>query len=128
MREEEARAAAARAAQPSVTDAKTAAPASSRASGWARVAAGPTASRGTSPLPATLQVCITLGCHALLNEPPTSPSRVLSSTPELALLPGTASLKGSCNSHLQLLLCQADVPPVAVPYIEAEFTWHIPCL
>lgn len=47
MREEEARAAAARAAQPTVTDVKTAAPGAARAGGWARVAARPTASKGT---------------------------------------------------------------------------------
>ena len=46
MREEEARAAAARAAQPVVPDVKTNAPGAARI-GWARVAAGPTASKGT---------------------------------------------------------------------------------
>lgn len=48
MREEELAAAAARAAQPAVTDAKTSAPGAARASGWARVAAGPTATKGNS--------------------------------------------------------------------------------
>lgn len=47
MREEELAAAAARAAQPAVTDVKTSAPGASRASGWARVAAGSTAIKGT---------------------------------------------------------------------------------
>ena len=47
LREEEAKAAAVRAAQPVSTDVKTAAPGANRASGWARVAASPTASRGT---------------------------------------------------------------------------------
>lgn len=47
MREEEARAAAARAAQPAVTDVKTTTSGAPRAGGWARVAAGSTASRGT---------------------------------------------------------------------------------
>ena len=47
LREEEAKAAAARAAQPANADVKTAAPGANRASGWARVAASPTASRGT---------------------------------------------------------------------------------
>ncbi|KAL0051006.1 hypothetical protein WJX82_000480 [Trebouxia sp. C0006] len=46
LREEEAKAAAVRAAQPVSTDVKTAAPGANRASGWARVAASPTASRG----------------------------------------------------------------------------------
>ncbi len=46
LREEEAKAAAARAAQPASTDVKTAAPGANRASGWARVAASPIASRG----------------------------------------------------------------------------------
>ena len=53
MREEELAAAAARAAQPAVSDVKTAAPGATRAGGWARVAAGPTATRGTSA-PASL--------------------------------------------------------------------------
>ena len=47
LREEEAKAAAARAVQPASTDVKTAAPGANRASGWARVAASPTASTGT---------------------------------------------------------------------------------
>lgn len=47
MREEELAAAAARAAQPAVTDVKTAAPGAARASGWARVTAGSTPTKGT---------------------------------------------------------------------------------
>ena len=49
IKEEEAAAAAAaaaRAAQPAVADVKTAAPGATRTGGWARVAAGPTATRG----------------------------------------------------------------------------------
>ena len=46
VREEEAKAAAARAAQPANVDVKTTAPGAARSSGWARVAASPTASRG----------------------------------------------------------------------------------
>ena len=48
MREEELAAAAVRAAQPAVTDVKISAPGAARASGWARVAAGPTATKGVS--------------------------------------------------------------------------------
>lgn len=48
MREEELAAAAVRAAQPAVTDVKISAPGAARASGWARVAAGPTATKGAS--------------------------------------------------------------------------------
>ena len=47
MREEELAAAAARAAQPAVSDVKTAAPGAARASGWARVTAGSTPTKGT---------------------------------------------------------------------------------
>ena len=46
VREEEAKAAAARAAQPANVDVKVTAPGAARSSGWARVAASPTASRG----------------------------------------------------------------------------------
>lgn len=52
IKEEEAAAAAAaaaRAAQPAVADVKTAAPGATRTGGWARVAAGPTATRGAVP-------------------------------------------------------------------------------
>ena len=47
LREEEAKAAARAAAQPATADLKTAAPGAARSGGWARVAASPTASRGT---------------------------------------------------------------------------------
>lgn len=57
MREEELAAAAARAAQPAVTDVKTAAPGAARASGWARVTAGSTPTKGTPCLGLRLDSC-----------------------------------------------------------------------
>lgn len=53
IKEEEAAAAAAaaaRAAQPAVADVKTAAPGATRTGGWARVAAGPTSTKGSCAL------------------------------------------------------------------------------
>lgn len=60
VREEEAKAAAARAAQPANVDVKTTAPGAARSSGWARVAAAPTASRGEACNSTSSCLCHTL--------------------------------------------------------------------
>ena len=60
VREEEAKAAAARAAQPANVDVKTTAPGAARSSGWARVAAAPTASRGENCHSTSSCLCHTL--------------------------------------------------------------------